>query len=194
MVALNSTVEPETKLAPFTVSVNAGPPGAAEDGLRLEIVGERIVNVAAFDVAPPVFTTVMAAVPALVIRLAVTAAVSCAAPTKTVLNAVPLNCTVAPLTKLAPFTVSVNACPPAAAETGFRLEIVGAEIVNVAAPDVDPLGFTTVMGAVPAVVSSAAVTVAVSCVPLMKEVLSAVPLNCTVAPLTKLDPLDRKSV
>jgi hypothetical protein len=58
--------------------------------------------------------------------LAVTDAVSCVSLTKDVLNGVPLNCTVAPETKLVPFTVSVNAGLPAAAENGLTSEIVWA--------------------------------------------------------------------
>ena len=74
------TVEPETKLVPFTVSVNPGPPAVAQVGLSELIVGTaRIVNVCAFEVPPPGvgFTPVMEAVPAAAISDAGTVAVSC---------------------------------------------------------------------------------------------------------------------
>ncbi len=63
---------------PFTVSVNAAPPAVAEVGLRLLMtgVGALMENVAAADGLPPVFSTVMLALPALAIRLAGTAAVN----------------------------------------------------------------------------------------------------------------------
>ena len=175
-------------MAPFTVSVKAGPPAGDETGFRLDKVGERIANGDVFDVAPPGFTTVTPAVPGVVTRLAVTDAVSCVSLTKTVLNAVPLNCTVEPLMKLVPFTVSVNAGLPAVAETGLRPEIVGERIGNVAVFDVAPPGFTTVTPAFPGAVSRSAVTDAVSCVTLTKAVLNGVPLNCTAEPETKLVP------
>jgi hypothetical protein len=51
-VPLHLTVEPETKLVPFTVSVNCGPPAVAHVGLSELIVGTAlIVNV---SVAVPV--------------------------------------------------------------------------------------------------------------------------------------------
>src|SRR5580658_6611325 len=68
--------------------------------------------------------TVTAAVPAGAIRLAPTLAVSCVALTKVVGRAAPIHSTSAEDAKLDPFTVSVNAAPPAAAEDGERVEIV----------------------------------------------------------------------
>jgi hypothetical protein len=48
------TVEVETKLVPFTVRVNCGPPAVAQVGLSELMVGTGllIVNVTAFDVPP----------------------------------------------------------------------------------------------------------------------------------------------
>jgi hypothetical protein len=46
-------------------------------------------------------------------------------PTKVVVRSDPFQRTVEPLTKLVPFTVSVNAAPPAVADAGLRLVIVG---------------------------------------------------------------------
>src|SRR5205814_1825261 len=69
-----------------------------------------------------------------------------------------------------------------------------AAIVNVTAVDVAPahVGFTTVMEAVPALAIRDADTVAVSCVEETNVVVSGVPFQFTVAPLTKLVPLTVK--
>ena len=111
---------------PFTVNVNPAPPAVAEFGLRVVMVGGGglIVNVAGPEV-PPVVVTVTLAVPALAIRLAGTVAVTCTPLTYVVVSAVAPHCTVAPLTRLVPYTVKVNPAPPAVAEFGLRLVIVG---------------------------------------------------------------------
>jgi hypothetical protein len=53
-----------------------------------------------------------------------------------VANADPFHSTVDPFTNPDPFTVNINAAPPAAAEIGLRLEIVagGGLIANIAEP------------------------------------------------------------
>jgi hypothetical protein len=84
-----------------------------------------IVNGAAPELLPEVVTVTLA-VPALAIRLAGTAALNWVALTYVVASAVEPHCAVAPLTKFVPFTVSVNPAPPAVAEFGLRLAIVGA--------------------------------------------------------------------
>jgi hypothetical protein len=63
-------------------------------------------------------------------------------------------------------------------------------MVNVTALDVPPPGggFTTVTEAVPGDATSAAVTVAVSCVEETKTVVNAVPFQRTVEVVTKLVP------
>jgi hypothetical protein len=70
--------------------------------------------------------------------------------------------------KFDPFTVKVKAAPPAVAEVGLMLVVVGAGllIAKICALDVPPpgAGLTTVTEAVPAVAMSAAVMAAVSCV------------------------------
>lgn len=73
-----STVAPERKPEPLTARVNAGPPAVAELGLspEMEGVGALIVNVSAFDVAPPGLRTVMLALPCDAIRLTDTEAVN----------------------------------------------------------------------------------------------------------------------
>jgi len=106
---------------------------------------------------------------------------------------VPLIRTVAPLTKLVPFTVSVKAPEPTMAVEGCRDVSVGVGLlmVRVSALDVPPpgVGLVTVIAAVPVDVISVARIAAVNCVALTNVVVRAVPLTLTVAPLTKLVPL-----
>jgi len=162
----------------------------------LLIVGvAAIVNVCEFDVPPHGVTTVTEAVPALAMRAAGTVAVSCVAETNAVVSAVPFQFTVEPETKLVPFAVSVNCGPPAVAQFGLtELSVGAALIVNVAAVDVAPahVGFATAMEAVPALAIRGADTVAVSCVEETKVVVSGVPFQFTVEPLTKLVPFTVK--
>ena len=70
------TTAPDTKPAPFTARVNAGPPAVPAAGLKLVIESAAIGKVTEFDAAPPGLNTLMAAVPELAIRLAGTAAES----------------------------------------------------------------------------------------------------------------------
>jgi hypothetical protein len=125
-VVPHCTVAVVVKFAPFTVNVNPGPPAVAELGLRLLIVGggRLIENVAGAEI-PEAVVMVMLAVPALAIRLAGTLAVNCVALTNVVVSSVAPHVTVAPLVKFEPFTVIVNPAPPAVAELGLRLLIVG---------------------------------------------------------------------
>ena len=60
---------PGTKLVPVTVSVALEVPAAMLEGLTLVIAGPATVTLAALDVAPPGFSTVMFNVPALANRL-----------------------------------------------------------------------------------------------------------------------------
>ena len=128
------------------------------------------------------------AVPAVAISEAKIAAVICVVLTNVVALLEPLNCTLAPFTKPAPLTVSVNAAEPATAVEGDSELTVGAGllIVNDAAFDV-PLGvgLVTVTLAVPAVAISAAVIAAVNCVALTNVVVLAAPLNFTTDEDTK---------
>jgi hypothetical protein len=77
-VVFSDTVAPLRKLAPFTVNVIAGPPATTVEGEIVVIagVGTVMVRLTAFEGVPPVFVTVTDAVPALVIELAGTDAVS----------------------------------------------------------------------------------------------------------------------
>jgi len=143
-------VEPDTKPEPDTARSKAGAPADTDAGVSELITGGGAVtvNTAAADVTGPGFTTVTLTGPGDAIRFAGTAAVSCVALTKVVVNAVPPHCTVEPETKLVPVTASVNAGPPATPEEGDSEEMVGAGgavIVNTAAAEVTGPGFTTVM-------------------------------------------------
>src|ERR1039458_869341 len=187
----NVTVAPERNPVPFTVRVKAGPPAVAELGLRLVIVGlGLIVNVAPDDV-PPDVVTVTLAVPAVAMSLAGTTAVRVVVPLPgMVWSAAPFQFTFAPDTKLVPVTVRLKAAPPAVADLGLRLVIVGAPglMVKVAAFDVPPV-VVTVNLAVPGAAMSLAGTGAVSLIALRKVVVSALPFHFAVAPETKFVPL-----
>lgn len=82
-----------------------------------------------------------------------------------------------------PVTVNVNPAPPASALAGESVVTVGAGllIVSVAAADIPPpgAGFVTLIEALPAVAISAAVIVAVTCVPLVNVVVLGDPLRLT---------------
>ena len=80
------------------------------------------MNANAFEVAPPGFCTVTFAVLCEATRLADTEAVNWLAPMKLVDRADPFHCTIAPDRKPEPFTVRVNAAPPAVVEFGLRLD------------------------------------------------------------------------
>src|SRR3984893_1733790 len=192
----HSTTEPLTKPLPVTVSVNAGEPAAKEDGDSnvCTATGLLIVNVSAPDAPPPGagLNTVTEAVPELARSMAGTLAVTRVALTNVVVNATPFHCTTEPLTKLLPFTVSVNVSKPAIAkvrnsdvDTG-----TGLLIVKVSGFDVPPprAGLNTVTGTVPELAMSIAGTAAVNCAALMNVVVSATPFHCTTDPLTKLLP------
>jgi hypothetical protein len=190
-VPFHCTVAPETKFVPVTVKVKSEPPASADAGERLPIVGtaELMAKAAAADV-PPASVTVTFAEPVVAIRLAGTAAVRLVALTKVVVNAVPFHCTVAPETKFVPVTVSENAAPPAIAEEGERLAMVGgaALMVKVEPGDVPP-ELVTVTLAEPGVASRLAGTTAVNCVALTKVLARAVVPHCTVVPASKFVPV-----
>lgn len=193
---LKFTTAPETKFVPFTVSVNAAPPAVALDGDSVVIAGTGLFTAnGEFPEVPPPgagSVTVTLNVPAVAMSAAVIDAVTCVALTKVVVFAVPLNFTTAPETKFVPFTVRVNAAPPAVALDGESVVIVGNGLltVNDWIPDVPPpgAGFVTVAFRIPAVAMSAAVTGMVTCVAFTNVVVRAVPLNVTTEVDTKLVP------
>ncbi len=194
------TSEVPTKLLPFTVSVNAAPPaavlGGASDVSAGTGLGALMVNVRAFEVPPPGagVTTVTGALPAVAMSLARIAAVTWPAFTNVVVRATPFQRTCEVATKLLPFTVSVNAAPPAAV-LGGASDVsagtgLGALMVNVRAFEVPPpgVGFTTVTGTVPWVPMSLAGIAAVTWPALTNVVVRATPFQRTSEVPTKLLP------
>jgi len=166
-VPFQSTVAPLTKFEPFTVSVKPIPPAVIEIGLRLVIEGAEgalMGNVAGADGLPPEFVTVMLALPMVAIKLAVTAAVSCVELTNVVVSPAPFQFTTAPLMKFVPFTVRGESEPPAVAEVGVMLLIVGVGTVMLKPNDDDalPPAFATVILALPELAISPAGTAAVN--------------------------------
>jgi hypothetical protein len=158
------------KLVPVKVNVNAAPPAPVDVGEIAVSVGTGfdalIVNVNAFEnvpagppcrriaFAPPAFTglnTTTDAVPTDAMSVAGTAAVNCVALTNVVTRFALFHCTTAVFRKLLPFTVNVNAGPPAIAEFGTSdvSAATGVVISNISVLDVPPpgAGFTTVTNA-----------------------------------------------
>jgi hypothetical protein len=194
------TLEPDTKLVPVTVSVKSGLPAAVEVGLREVVVGTgfRIVNVCALEVPPPggKFVTVTGKVPAVVMSLAGTVAVTSFAETNVVLAAIPLKLTTELEMKFVPVTVIVKPALPAIVEVGLMEAVdgtglVGVVIVNVCAPEVPPpgVGFVTVTEAVPVASTSEARIVASSVELEMNVVERDEPFQLTLEPDTKLVPV-----
>jgi hypothetical protein len=139
---------------------NVAEPPAATDCVPDVLVSVKSVtlNVAPVDVPPPGggFTTVIVTAPPVESSDAVTAAVNCVALTNVVVSDVVFHFTTAPVTKLVPFTVNVNAAPPVIADVGDSVVIVGTSSPTVSvAGEVDD-------GANPFVLVYAAETV---CVP-----------------------------
>src|SRR5258708_7171592 len=191
------TLEPLTKLVPVTVSVKAALPADVLVGDSVESVGDGLVtlNVCAAEVPPPGagVTTVTDAIAAVARSEAGMAAVSWVALTKVVVRAAPFQRTPEALTKLLPFTVSVNAAPPTLALEGESdvSDGAGVVIVNVWAPDVPPStpGIVTVTWALPAAAISEAGIAAATCVGLTRVAGRAARFQRTLLPLTKPVPV-----
>jgi hypothetical protein len=105
-----------------------------------------MLNAITFEAPPPGdgFTTVTALEPADAMSSAVMLAVNRVELTNEVVRDALPHCTVVPETKLLPFTVRVNALPPATAVAGLKDAIVGtgfagALTVNDVAEEVFPL-------------------------------------------------------
>ena len=147
------TMDACTKPVPVTDNVKVASPTRAESGVMLVMVGAAavIANCAGAEGAPFGLATVTCAGPGWAIRFAETDAVSCVGPTTVVVSAVPLNVATAPSRKFVPFTVSVNAGPPATAVLGDRLVIVGTGGFTARGSGFDgPLsGLVTVTGILP---------------------------------------------
>ncbi|MGA2113575.1 MAG: hypothetical protein ABSH56_02355 [Bryobacteraceae bacterium] len=192
-VPFHRTTAPEANPLPFTVSVKPLTPAVADEGVKPPITG-LIVKVAPKDVTPPTAKaesgrTVMVVVPAVAIRLAGTAAVNCVALTNVVRSTVPFHSNIAPAANPLPFTVNVNAAPPAVAELGLRLLMAGRGlIVNEAPADAAPL-LPTVTVAVPGEAIRLLLTVAVNLVEFMNVLGRAAPFHCTTEPSANPLPL-----
>lgn len=191
--------EPFMKLVPVNVNVKAAPPAPVVAGeIALSVgtgFGALIVNVSAFEVVPdgapsgcappPRFTvgvnTVTDDVPTVAISAAVIVAVNCVGLTNVVVRLPPFHCTTEVLIKFPPFTVSMNAAPPAIAEFGTSEPSAGTGVVtlNWSESEFPPpgAGFRTLTFTTLAVCTSAAVIAAVNCVALTNVVARALPFH-----------------
>ena len=98
----------------------------APDTVKLGGAAAFIVKFTVLDVPPPEgLVTVTPTVPAVAICAAVMAAVTCVALTNVVTGVFVPKLTVAPVTKLVPFTVNVNPADPAVTDVGAIVVIVG---------------------------------------------------------------------
>jgi hypothetical protein len=182
---------PETNPLPVTVRMNAAPPAVTPPGDDPDMVGGgAVIGKLNGAVNNPFWETVIETAPAVAIRAEGTAAVNTVELTKVVARGVPtvaaFHLTTAPVTKLAPLTVKVNAEPPAAADAGDKEEIVGGVAplvtVNWRVCDIPPkltLLFPTKTGNWPAVVSNDAGTAAERVVELTYVVARFHPFNTT---------------
>jgi hypothetical protein len=158
-------------------------PTGPEAVLRAVITGAELVMVnVAPDEAPAESVTVTVAEPAVAIRLAGTAAISCVEFANVVVSGVLPQSTVAPEAKFVPFTVSAKPALPETTDAGKRLAMVGAPTANVepvgVLPEEEPSESFTDTVIDPAVATRLAGTAACSSVELTKVVVNAVPLDC----------------
>jgi len=129
VVPYQNTVDAPTKPVPFTVRVKAGPPAVADAGLKLVMVGTGllIVNGLEFEMTePPDWNTSTFFVPAVAMSVALMLAVNWVLDTYAVGRFDPCQRTVASAIKPVPFTVRVKAGPPAVADEGLKLVMLGA--------------------------------------------------------------------
>ena len=133
---LNATREPLApciKLFPAIIKFPVGLP-QVDDVVEIDAIfgcGLFTVNVWEFEVPPPGdgLNTVTGYVPAVVILEEGTEAVSWFEETKTVVMADPLKLIVELDTKLVPLTVKLNPVPPAVADWGDMLVVVGTRLL-----------------------------------------------------------------
>ena len=142
----------ESKFVPVTFSVKDAPPAVAEIGSVLPMVGlPRLTVKLLAALVPAVVVTVMLAVTGEAIRLAGTAAETCVALTKVVVNAVPFHFTTALESKFVPLIVSVvKDESPELALVGLNPLMVGvpslmAKLLAVLAPPVPETVTLTVL-------------------------------------------------
>ena len=137
------TTAPEANPVPFAVKMNAGPPAGAALGL-IEPRVRPTVKLDGFEVRPPDWTLTETVV-AWAIRFAGTAAVSSVELTNVVVSAIAFHSTTAPEANPVPFTVKVNAGPPAVVALGLIEKSAGpAATVSVSALEVTPPDFTVI--------------------------------------------------
>src|SRR5438067_5887801 len=131
MVAETLPIITAERLVNAPVSVSCCPPVArpADGDTESRRSGGEIeltLNGSAFDAPPGAgFVTITLVVPTAAMSLAGMSACTCVLLTKEVVRLSPFHCTVAPLIKFAPLTVSTNAPPPAPALSGLNPLIVG---------------------------------------------------------------------
>lgn len=197
------TFDVAMKLLPVTVRVKAAPPAVAELGEIVVRVGTGLfaalmVKLLPAETPPPGagLKTVTEAVPAEAMSAAEIAAFSWVEEIYVVVRATAFHRTEELGIKPVPVTMRVNAGPPAVAELGERVVMVGTGLVaglmvKVRAPDVPPpgVGLKTVTLAVPAVAMSVAGMAAVSCVDEIYVVVRSVPFHWTVEVGMKLEPV-----
>jgi xanthosine utilization system XapX-like protein len=181
VLPLKLTVEPPPKPLPLTVRVNAAPPAVALVGLMELIIGGGLtVKLAELEVTPPELT-VTATVADVEIKFAGMVTISWPAVMELGVSALPLKLTIESAPNPLPFTIRVNAGPPAVALVGLiELIIGGGLIVNVTEFEVAPPELI-VTGTMPGVTSRLAGTAAVTWVVLPGDtvVVKAVPLKLT---------------
>ena len=196
-VPFQRACEVGTKFVPVIVSVKAGPPALVLGGDSDAMLGAGLLTVKleAALVPPPGagLTTVTRAICPCAMSLAGMAAFNCVALTTVVFRAAPIHITSELETNFLPFTVSVNAAPPAVTLEGESEEIAGTGLLieKVSAAEVPPPGegLNTTTDAVPAVDMSAALIAAVSFVLLTKVVVRFEPFHCSTDVFTKLLPV-----
>ena len=142
------TTAPVTKPEPVTVSVKAGSPATAVNGVRLMSAGMTVMLTALevkLDGAGVM--TVMGKVPTVVISVATIDAVNFAEVTKVVWRLIPLKRTAVPATKPAPLTVILNPRSPALTVAG-EIVVIDGLTARLTALEVPPpgAGFKTVIG------------------------------------------------
>ena len=98
--------------------------------LAIVMAGGALMGKAVALDEAPADVTVILALPAVAIRLALTEAVNWVALTNFEVSAVPFQLTVDPWTKPVPVTVRVNAAPPAAAAAGLSVVMVGGPLTG----------------------------------------------------------------
>ena len=190
------TEEDAIKFVPVKVNVKPVLPAVVEVGEMEVSVGAGFftVKVCAFEVPPPGvgFTTVIESVPPTAISAAGMVALMDEPEINVVTSGVPLKSIVDDALKFVPVTVRTNDDPPAVVDVGEIVLVVGTGllIVNVCAFEVPPpgAGFTTVIEAVPAAATSAAVMVVVSVVLETKVVVRGEPLKSAVDEASKFVP------